>query len=233
VGWYHTHPGFGVEFSEMDLFIQRNFFSGPTQIALVTDPLSGAVAICVNTPGGIEYLSRFWVDGREQPCRAPQQNSVKPGAAAVTDAPPASDVAQAVQALESRVNQLVHVVDEQRASFYRFLLFVGVIVCLGIVVSVGYFIYSQFISRNEPPKLNQFVPVPVQVGDKTVMIGVGVAEWQVPPELNAIYLQVEQLKRAAEEKAAKEAAKKAGLTPTNSASPTNSPPDGRQPNSVP
>src|SRR5579859_7376112 len=43
VGWYHTHPGFGVEFSEMDLFIQRNFFPGPSHLALVTDPLSGAV----------------------------------------------------------------------------------------------------------------------------------------------------------------------------------------------
>ena len=25
VGWYHSHPGFGVEFSEMDIFIQKNF----------------------------------------------------------------------------------------------------------------------------------------------------------------------------------------------------------------
>ena len=28
LGWYHTHPGFGVEFSEMDAFIQSNFFHG-------------------------------------------------------------------------------------------------------------------------------------------------------------------------------------------------------------
>ncbi len=27
VGWYHSHPGFGVEFSDMDMFIQKNFFS--------------------------------------------------------------------------------------------------------------------------------------------------------------------------------------------------------------
>ena len=71
VGWYHTHPGFGVEFSDMDLFIQRNFFPGPAHLALVTDPLNGAVAICFNAPGGIEYLDRFWVDGREQQCRMP------------------------------------------------------------------------------------------------------------------------------------------------------------------
>ena len=42
VGWYHSHPGFGVEFSDMDMFIQENFFSGAGQIALVTDPLGAA-----------------------------------------------------------------------------------------------------------------------------------------------------------------------------------------------
>lgn len=232
VGWYHTHPGFGVEFSDMDLFIQRNFFSGPTQIALVTDPLSGAVAICVNTPAGIEYLNRFWVNGREQQCLVPVREAAR-RSAAVSSPAPAGDVAQAVQALESRVNQLVQTVDEQRASFHHFLMFIGIIACLGIVVSVGYFIYSQFTSRNEPPKINQFVPVPVQVGDKTVMLGVGVVEWQVPPELNALYLQLEQLKREAEAKAAKEAAQKAARAATNSAAATNSPGGDRKPRTAP
>ncbi len=38
VGWYHSHPGFGVFLSEHDLFIHENFFSSPTQIAWVFDP---------------------------------------------------------------------------------------------------------------------------------------------------------------------------------------------------
>ncbi len=38
VGWYHSHPGFGVFLSEHDLFIQENFFSNPQQIAWVYDP---------------------------------------------------------------------------------------------------------------------------------------------------------------------------------------------------
>jgi proteasome lid subunit RPN8/RPN11 len=38
VGWYHSHPGFGVFLSEHDLFIQENFFSSPLQIAWVYDP---------------------------------------------------------------------------------------------------------------------------------------------------------------------------------------------------
>ena len=41
VGWYHTHPGFGIFLSEMDVFIQENFFSQPWQIAFVDDPKGG------------------------------------------------------------------------------------------------------------------------------------------------------------------------------------------------
>lgn len=40
VGWYHTHPGFGIFLSEMDVFIHRNFFGSPWQPALVYDPLA-------------------------------------------------------------------------------------------------------------------------------------------------------------------------------------------------
>lgn len=41
VGWYHSHPGFGVFLSEYDIFIQENFFGADGQIALVVDPLAG------------------------------------------------------------------------------------------------------------------------------------------------------------------------------------------------
>lgn len=41
VGWYHTHPGFGLFLSEYDMFIHRNFFTDPRMVALVIDPLAG------------------------------------------------------------------------------------------------------------------------------------------------------------------------------------------------
>ena len=40
VGWYHSHPGFGIFLSDHDLFIHRNFFSAPHQVAWVYDPHS-------------------------------------------------------------------------------------------------------------------------------------------------------------------------------------------------
>lgn len=41
VGWYHSHPNFGVFLSSYDTFIHRNFFSARWQIAYVIDPVRG------------------------------------------------------------------------------------------------------------------------------------------------------------------------------------------------
>jgi proteasome lid subunit RPN8/RPN11 len=41
VGWYHTHPGFGLFLSPYDLFIHENYFPASHQVALVVDPLAG------------------------------------------------------------------------------------------------------------------------------------------------------------------------------------------------
>jgi proteasome lid subunit RPN8/RPN11 len=39
VGWYHTHPDFGIFLSNQDLFIQEHFFQQPLQVAYVVDPV--------------------------------------------------------------------------------------------------------------------------------------------------------------------------------------------------
>ncbi len=41
VGWYHTHPGFGVFMSGTDQATQRQVFGMPWQVAVVYDPLNG------------------------------------------------------------------------------------------------------------------------------------------------------------------------------------------------
>src|ERR1700747_1306429 len=40
VGWYPSHPGFGVFLSDHDTFIHKNFFSSAMQVAWVYDPHS-------------------------------------------------------------------------------------------------------------------------------------------------------------------------------------------------
>jgi proteasome lid subunit RPN8/RPN11 len=47
VGWYHTHPGFGIFLSAMDMFIHENFFNGCDQLALVFDPLQAEEGLFV------------------------------------------------------------------------------------------------------------------------------------------------------------------------------------------
>jgi proteasome lid subunit RPN8/RPN11 len=39
VGWYHTHPDFGIFLSSHDLFIHHHFFAQPLQVAYVVDPI--------------------------------------------------------------------------------------------------------------------------------------------------------------------------------------------------
>lgn len=205
VGWYHTHPGFGVEFSDMDVFIQQNFFSGPTQIALVTDPTNGAVAIAMSGESGITYLPRYWVDGREQSARTPSA----PSSRDPDGAPMPADLAQLVKSLETRVSQLVQSHDDLRALFQQMLLTVGMIFCLAILGTGGYIAYSSYVSRNEPPRLVNFVPIPVKIGNSNALIGVGVVRWDVPPELNGLMLDMEQRQRDEEAKALKKAAEEA------------------------
>jgi proteasome lid subunit RPN8/RPN11 len=39
VGWYHTHPDFGIFLSGHDQFLHRHFFGQPLQVAYVVDPI--------------------------------------------------------------------------------------------------------------------------------------------------------------------------------------------------
>jgi proteasome lid subunit RPN8/RPN11 len=74
VGWYHSHPGFGVFLSDYDLFIHQNFFSAPHQLALVFDPHSdeegmfgwkegkisrlGEICVCDRTPERADVVKK-------------------------------------------------------------------------------------------------------------------------------------------------------------------------------
>jgi len=59
VGWYHSHPGFGVFLSEHDTFIHRNFFSSPDQVAWVYDPHTDEEGCFGWVDGDIHRISNF------------------------------------------------------------------------------------------------------------------------------------------------------------------------------
>lgn len=56
VGWYHSHPNFGIFLSEHDLFVHRHVFADPSQVALVIDPIKRIEGLFGWQKGGIEML---------------------------------------------------------------------------------------------------------------------------------------------------------------------------------
>jgi len=62
IGWYHSHPGFGVFLSDYDAFIQHSFFSGPQNVALVVDPLKGERGWFISRKEKVELLKEEKTD---------------------------------------------------------------------------------------------------------------------------------------------------------------------------
>ncbi len=61
VGWYHTHPDFGIFLSSHDLFIHRNFFSQPLQLAYVVDPIRQTRGFFRWRDGGLDQVGGYFV----------------------------------------------------------------------------------------------------------------------------------------------------------------------------
>ena len=61
VGWYHTHPDFGIFLSSHDLFLHRNFFPQPLQVAYVIDPIRQIRGFFRWRGDGLEQVGGFWL----------------------------------------------------------------------------------------------------------------------------------------------------------------------------
>ena len=59
VGWYHSHPGFGIFLSDHDAFIHKNFFSAPEQVAWVVDPHTDEEGCFGWRGSNLERIARF------------------------------------------------------------------------------------------------------------------------------------------------------------------------------
>ncbi len=129
VGWYHSHPGFGVFLSDHDTFIHKNFFSSPQQVAWVYDPHSDEEG-CFGWRGErIERLANFgFVDrrGGEVAGGADQPR----GRAAVVDEEPLSKRKEARDDAGEGDSDLSRLANTVAAVFSHLLIFVlgGVLV---------------------------------------------------------------------------------------------------------
>ena len=61
VGWYHTHPNFGIFLSHHDLFIHHNFFSQALQVAYVVDPINQTRGFFHWRDGGMAQVQGYYL----------------------------------------------------------------------------------------------------------------------------------------------------------------------------
>ena len=80
VGWYHTHPDFGIFLSDRDRFIHEHFFANPGQVAHVIDPVRKTEGVFVWREGKPALAPHFWVGGRVEPCTAAGAERSRPPA---------------------------------------------------------------------------------------------------------------------------------------------------------
>jgi proteasome lid subunit RPN8/RPN11 len=63
VGWYHSHPDFGIFLSSHDMFIQQNFFAQPFQVAFVIDPVRDEEGFFFWQNGRAVNSEYYWLEG--------------------------------------------------------------------------------------------------------------------------------------------------------------------------
>jgi proteasome lid subunit RPN8/RPN11 len=78
VGWYHSHPDFGVFLSDRDRFIQEHFFSGPGQVAYVVDPIRRTEGVFTWQAGKPTLAPHYWVGDRLQVATAAGEEAPSP-----------------------------------------------------------------------------------------------------------------------------------------------------------
>jgi proteasome lid subunit RPN8/RPN11 len=90
IGWYHSHPDFGIFLSERDAFIQEHFFSGPGQVAYVIDPVRDLEGVFAWRNGKPTPMPHYWIGDRVRTVEATERSAggtaAKPQAAGVGNA---------------------------------------------------------------------------------------------------------------------------------------------------
>jgi proteasome lid subunit RPN8/RPN11 len=73
VGWYHTHPRFGIFLSERDQFVHQHSFSQPWATAFVIDPVQNLEGFFAWSQGHPREVDEYWVghERRLQTSRVP------------------------------------------------------------------------------------------------------------------------------------------------------------------
>ena len=107
LGWYHTHPGFGIFLSKMDLFIHENFFNLPWQTAFVHDPKSGEEGLFVWRKGLAEREAFLIEEDGDVPIEEEEADIVLPAQAQAATFAALGELTNRLKTLEKRSRSLI------------------------------------------------------------------------------------------------------------------------------
>ena len=75
LGWYHTHPNFGIFLSEQDQFIQQSFFNLAFQVALVYDPVRKVHGVFSWRDSKPWRVRQYWIGSHQHSWDEPREKS--------------------------------------------------------------------------------------------------------------------------------------------------------------
>ncbi|HEV7281597.1 MAG TPA: Mov34/MPN/PAD-1 family protein [Pirellulaceae bacterium] len=101
IGWYHTHPNFGIFLSEMDLFIHTSFFGAPDQLAFVYDAIREEEGLFVWRNGATERTAFLIEPNRSSSAGSVAAAATDEGGITYLSEAPNPDVARLVRELEA------------------------------------------------------------------------------------------------------------------------------------
>ena len=78
LGWYHTHPNFGIFLSEQDQFIQQGFFNLAFQVALVYDPVRKVHGVFSWRDSKPWRVRQYWIGTHQHSWDEPREKSEPP-----------------------------------------------------------------------------------------------------------------------------------------------------------
>jgi proteasome lid subunit RPN8/RPN11 len=73
VGWYHSHPNFGIFLSSQDVFTHDNFFDYEGHVALVIDPRRHQIGAFTKREGRVVPAPGLWIAAPKDHSQAPQR----------------------------------------------------------------------------------------------------------------------------------------------------------------
>lgn len=172
VGWYHSHPDFGIFYSAPDIFVHSNFFGSAGQVGLVIDPIRNERGVFLSTSQGLRTLPRFEVarqnkGGHMVTCKyvaEPLRDALPEARAAASTGSEGGYAQSTLDSIESNMAQLNRSVI---SSKYLLLLWMPLVALLSF--TAGVFIgqgcsNSPITQKVLPGEFRVVVPSPVLVG---------------------------------------------------------------------